>query len=329
MASTTHLSTCPFCNGSYLQLGKHLPHCKQRDGRDYTHLLSAKTLQKRSLSKKSECPKCHRLFKRLDTHLRVSATCKEINSIPPPNNSYMHNGLQQLSQNQFASEDAMFLHLDSNSANTATPVPAVSALTTATINTSSPLPKANFSLPTTAEGWEQADSFFKTSLVPATIAASSPQVMNRVLCEGIYSYFASTYGTKHTKVRETKKIPPHNRALKEVERKKKEAKTELRSARRSGSPEMVHSLAHHFISLVRAHSQLKRASNAHLMKRDVKAARERCHRDYKGCTRVVLDGGLGQEVPMFSDDDATTFFKQAYCSSPRNYVQPEWMPAGL
>ena len=201
----------------------------------------------------------------------------------------------------------MFLHLDSNSANTATHVPVVSALTTATINTSSPLPKANFSLPTTAEGWEKADSFFKTSLVPAAIAASSPQMMNRVLCEGIYSYFVSTYGTKYTKVRETKKRPPHNRALNEVERKKKEAKRELRSARRSGSPEMVHSLAHHFISLVRAHSQLKRASNAHLMKR-CEAARERCHRDFKGCARVVLDG---QEVPMFSDDDATTFFKQA------------------
>ena len=44
------------------------------------------------------------------------------------------------------------------------------------------------------------------------------------------------------------------------------------------------------------------------MKRDVKAARERCHKDFKGCAREVLDGGLGQEVPMFSDDDAITFF---------------------
>ena len=153
--------------------------------------------------------------------------------------------------------------------------------------------------------------------------------MNRVLCEGIYSYFVSTYGTKSTKVRETKERPLHNRALKEVERKKKEAKRELRSARRSGFPEMVHSSAHHFFTLVRAHSQLKRASNAHLMKRDVKAAREKCHRDFKGCARDVLDGGLGQEVPMFSEDDVTTFFKQAYCSAPRNYAQPEWMPVPL
>ena len=76
MVSTTGHSTYPFCNGSYLKLRKHLPHCKERDGRDYTHLLSAKTLGNRSQSKKTECPKCHNFFKRLDTHFRVSATCK-------------------------------------------------------------------------------------------------------------------------------------------------------------------------------------------------------------------------------------------------------------
>ena len=111
MACTTDLSTCPFCNGSYSQLGKHLPHCKERDGRDYTHLLSAKTLQKRSQSKKkTKCPKCHRLFKRLDIHFRVSATCKEINSIPSPTSPVMHSSLQEPSQDQLMTTPS-FLHL--------------------------------------------------------------------------------------------------------------------------------------------------------------------------------------------------------------------------
>ena len=57
--------------------------------------------------------------------------------------------------------------------------------------------------------------------------------------------------------------------------------------------------------------------------------RERCHGDFTGCAREVLNGGLGQEVPMLSDDDAIAFFKQAYCSSPMNYAQSEWMPVPL
>ena len=63
-----------------------------------------------------------------------------------------------------------------------------------------------------------------------------------------------------------------------MEKKKKVVKRELRSARRSGSPvDVVHSLAHHFISLVGAHSQLKKESKVRLLTRDVKAAREKCY----------------------------------------------------
>ena len=162
MASTTVFTTCPFCNFSYLQLGKHLPHCKKRDGKDYTHLLSIKTLQKRAQSsKKTECPKC---LKRLDTHFRVSATCKEINSIPFPNNLDMHSGLEQSCTNQSTIEDAiLFTPMHLNCANTAPAVSMASTLTT-TSNTSShypnPLTKAILIIPTTDEGWEQANSYF-------------------------------------------------------------------------------------------------------------------------------------------------------------------------
>ncbi|CAI8024787.1 hypothetical protein GBAR_LOCUS14364, partial [Geodia barretti] len=49
--------------------------------------------------------------------------------------------------------------------------------------------------------------------------------MSSTLCEDIYSYFASTYGTNTTATRRVKKRPLHNRALKEVER-QKDAKRE-------------------------------------------------------------------------------------------------------
>ena len=84
----------------------------------------------------------------------------------------------------------------------------------------------------------------------------------------------------------TQRWPLHNGSLKEVQR--KEAKRELRSAKENGSPVgVVHSLAKHF-SLVRAHSQLKRASRAQLLSRDVRAARLRCHKDFKEvCERAA------------------------------------------
>ena len=82
-ASDGSLSTCPFCNrADFKRLGNHLPHCKERNGRDYTPFLSEKTLTKKvkSSSWKMFCPTCHKRFARLDTHLRNSAMCK---AIPP------------------------------------------------------------------------------------------------------------------------------------------------------------------------------------------------------------------------------------------------------
>ena len=81
-ATSPELSTCPFCDSSFKRLGCHLPLCKHRDGRDYEHLLSAKTLAKRSKSKKKACPVCNKLFSRLDTHLRLSRSCRVISRLP-------------------------------------------------------------------------------------------------------------------------------------------------------------------------------------------------------------------------------------------------------
>ena len=78
MDQSTLYKTCPFCNKDYKKLGIHLTHCPDRNGRDFEHLLSQKTLDKRSGKKTKEtCPKCGKKFDRLDTHLRTSATCKD------------------------------------------------------------------------------------------------------------------------------------------------------------------------------------------------------------------------------------------------------------
>ena len=167
-------------------------------------------------------------------------------------------------------------------------------LTTNTINTSlcpGPQTKASLKLPTTSDDWEQANTHFHTSLVPAVLAVPTPQEMSRLLCEGLSTYFASKYGTNTTHAHKKKRRPL---PLKEVQR-KKEAKRELRSAKKNGSPvDVVHSLAKHFFSLVRAHGQLKRASRAQLLSRDVRAARLRCHKDFRRCARELLDGKSDQ-----------------------------------
>ena len=202
---------------------------------------------------------------------------------------------------------------------------------TATINTSpyqEPEVKASFNLPTTSEGWKLADSYFQSSLVPLVLAVHSPEEMNRVLCEGIYLYFSSSFGTKSPTPTRKKKCPPHNWSLKEVERRKREAKSEWRSAKLNGSSaDTVLSLARSFFSLVRAHSQLKRAANARLSFGDAKVARERCHQRFKGFAREVLDGGSDQLAPSFSSDVATSFFTKVYHSTLRNFPPPQWMPA--
>ena len=75
-------STCPFRKRNYLKrLGNHLPYCNQRNGRDYAPFLSNKSLAKKGSAgscKTKFCPKCHKHFSRLDTHLRKSATCRDI-----------------------------------------------------------------------------------------------------------------------------------------------------------------------------------------------------------------------------------------------------------
>ena len=54
------------------------------------------------------------------------------------------------------------------------------------------------------------------------------------------------------------------------------------------------------------HSQLKSASKACSSMRDLKAARGRCHSDFKGCAREIQNGGPGCVTPTFGEEAATS-----------------------
>lgn len=96
--------------------------------------------------------------------------------------------------------------------------------TTNTLNTSQPDPKVknHLLLPNSSKGWEIANTFFEKSLVPAVLATPTPQEMNTILVEGVYSYFSTEDGTKKFKLPK-KKHSPHSIPLKQVEKKKKAA----------------------------------------------------------------------------------------------------------
>ena len=75
------IAPCPFCGLYFKRLGCHLPKCKERRDRTYSAYLSRPPPRDREpRPKRTECPKCHRSFRRLDTHLRVSAICRNLSA---------------------------------------------------------------------------------------------------------------------------------------------------------------------------------------------------------------------------------------------------------
>ena len=79
MDQTTSNSCC-FCHKTFKSLGNHYKGCPERKGECYQHLLSKKTLAKRQYvkAKKAPCPKCGKMFLRLETHLRTNAACRSV-----------------------------------------------------------------------------------------------------------------------------------------------------------------------------------------------------------------------------------------------------------
>ena len=83
MAQSATSKQSPFCNRVFVRLGNHLKHCPERQGQEYDHLLSQKTIQKRVVKRRrTPCPKCGKMFERLDTHLHNSVTCQSFQPCP-------------------------------------------------------------------------------------------------------------------------------------------------------------------------------------------------------------------------------------------------------
>ena len=115
-----------------------------------------------------KCPKCHRTFIRLDTHLRNSAFC---------GSPGFHNAQRDRVQEVDSTPESHTTAPAQNPANSPPSPPVLPIL----------------KLPIINEEWSRANSHFEENLVPP---AMSVEVKNNVLVTGIYEYFEECCGTR-------------------------------------------------------------------------------------------------------------------------------------
>ena len=325
MVKTTSSRPCPFCGRDFASLGNHLRHCPDRHGREYDHLLSHKTLSKKSTKKQKEtCTKCGGRFNRLDTHLRTSASCKDIPS--------------QMPKVRLACFFLFFIFY-------AAPAPPHQAHPTPEHYPSPVDLLPVIGLPKEAGEWKEADSFFKVHLVPRMCMEGTVDGMNDVLCKGIYDYFARKshnnipthqkpnhhhQQSHHHHQHPSKAHGQHQRTLKAVKEEKRQAKKQLRALRRDGTKsEEVRALAHTFHRLVQRYSKLCQEEKRRERRRSRQCERRDCHKNFWRFTKSLLDeDGHTSIPPTFSRETADTFFASTYSNTDTNksFNQPAWMP---
>ena len=81
--------------------------------------------------------------------------------------------------------------------------------------------KGRLLLPTSPEGWEEADHHLTAALVPSLLLSPNAMEINSLLVDRIYSYFSTVCGSKRVRAVKEKKRLLHNATLKDVMKKKK------------------------------------------------------------------------------------------------------------
>ena len=312
--------SCPFCGKSgYRRLGNYLPRCPVRIGCDYTFILSEKTLnnKKGNSCKIKFCPKYHKKFARLDTHLRNSSCCKNIPS--------------SVCLSSMSEQDPSVGSCTLSTQMLPEPV-SLACLRQSSLPTSSAdqcfETKPRLVLPTTVEGWNAANAFFEKVLVLEVVNQVSADDKHTVLTEGIYKYFERVCGTK-SEGKGRKRQQKIAKQVKEAKMRKREARKEFNEAKKFGlSQKNIQSIARKFFQSIRLHNQLVRKKQVLEKAVLMKAVRYRCHTSFWKFSKQLLETKQSEDVqPSFSVQDATSFFTEAYHAEPRHFSQPAWMPS--
>ena len=132
-------------------------------------------------------------------------------------------------------------------------------------------------------------------VLPAVVRCSSVEDKSRVLGELTYSLLRERFGCRpllRARKRRQGQERQYNRALNKVTILKNEARQALRQAKRSNmEEEEIRSRCGKFLSLLREHSQLKRASDRKEKELEAKEVKKQCHENFWRFTRELLDGG--------------------------------------
>ena len=176
--------------------------------------------------------KCGRRFQRLDTHLRVSATCRDVRR-----QTEHLAATPSTSMNPTAISNLCATLRNFNS----TLETATSAV--ATTNETAPLEthlsatsprfgcnslKNPLRLPKNPEEWEEADLL--SSVTSSVFQASTAEEKNNCLCASIYNIISYRFGIRAPPQPQKPSIRQHDRALKEVTQLKNKARRALRKA---------------------------------------------------------------------------------------------------
>ena len=213
--------SCPFCNTSFQKLGNHLPHCPKRSGKDYSCYLSQKTIDKqKSKPRRKPCPHCGKQFLRLDTHLRSNVRCQSL-----PLSTSTLASTNAVSASHPLSDNCLALATNNPSSDTSGKDSYISSANTRH--------KVPFKYPSNAEEWCEADEHLAQSVVPAVLAAATVEEKNMALCDGIYTYFSSTYGTRSSKKPKRVRARSGSVALNKLRAERNQLRSELRKVRKT------------------------------------------------------------------------------------------------
>ena len=214
--------------------------------------MPARELKKRQYSSKFKfCPRCHRKFSRLDTHLLRSATCRAVPAHPP---SSEHQHLED----PLPLQPPLTSSLGSSPASLPS-TPAQQSSHTCPVKSNTelhPEPKPALKLPRSEEEWAAVNSFFAESVVPDVLSQQSADSKHTALIESIYGYFASAHGIK-SQCKSHKRQQRMVHKVKEAREPKRNAYSALKQAKRDGVPqEQIQSIAQKFHQFIWSRNKL-------------------------------------------------------------------------
>ena len=157
-------------------------------------------------------------------------------------------------------------------------------------------------------------------------------ILNKVICDGVFDYFASHHGTRspcsHADRSQRKKHSRHNRELKRLRKDKVNAMRHLRQAQRERKPEgIMRTLRSTYLKSTRMYSKaLKRSRRFGDERMAMKMKKEYNASFWRFASKVLDNDSTSKVSPNFSLESAERFFSNTYSSTPSTFSQPSWIP---